>query len=100
VFAAKKDGHLRHRFWRIATKSRPKAVVAIAHDLLVLAYFLLQRGTPYEEQQGSPVTKAKKQRLIRHHLRRLGKLGIPVRSAFSSCTPNKHTPAIPLEPKA
>jgi transposase len=79
-----KDGHLRDKFWRIASKGDPKrnrpiAVVAIAHDLLKLAYFVLQRGTPYEEQRGTPMTEQQKQRLIRHHVRRLGKLGISVR---------------------
>ena len=39
-----KDGHLREKFWRIASRgepqrSRPIAVVAIGHDLLKLAYF-------------------------------------------------------------
>jgi hypothetical protein len=53
--------------------------VAIAHDLLKMAYFVLQRGTPYEEQRGTPMTEQQKQRLIRHHVRRLGKLGISVR---------------------
>jgi hypothetical protein len=46
-----KQGHLRDKFWRIASKgdpqrSRPVAVVAIAHDLLKLAYFVLQRWNP------------------------------------------------------
>jgi len=79
-----KEGHLREKFWRIAGKgppprSRPVAVVAIAHDLLKLAYFVLKRGTPYEETRGQPMTEAQKQRLIRHYIRRLGKLGIPLR---------------------
>jgi hypothetical protein len=79
-----KEGHLRDKFWRIAAKgdpkrSRPIAVVAIAHDLLKLAYFVLQRGTPYEERRGHPMSEEQKQRLIQHHVRRLGKLGIPVR---------------------
>jgi len=79
-----KEGHLRDKFWRIASKgdpkrSRPVAVVAIAHDLLKLAYFVLQRGTPYEEKLGHPMSEEQKQRLIRHHIRRLGKLGVPVR---------------------
>jgi len=43
------------------------------------------------------MTEAQKQRLIRHHLRRLGKLGVPVRSGFSSRGP--HTPAISLQAK-
>ena len=36
-------------------------------------------GTPFEEKRGNPMTEEQKQRLIRHHVRRLGKLGIPVR---------------------
>ena len=79
-----KSGHLRDKFWRIAGKgvparSRPIAVVAVAHDLLKLAYFVLQRGTPYEEERGKPMSEQQKQRLIRHHVRRLGKLGISLR---------------------
>jgi transposase len=79
-----KEGHLREKFWRIAAKGDPKrgrliAVVAIAHDLLKLAYFVLQRGTPYEESRGNPISEQHRQRLIQHHVRRLGKLGIPVR---------------------
>jgi transposase len=80
----KKEGHLKDKFWRIAPKNRSKAVVAVAHDLLVLAYFVLQRGTPYEEKRGVPMSEQQRQRLIRHHTRRLGKLGIRL-----------HIPAIP-----
>ncbi len=79
-----KQGHLRDKFWRIASRGEPKrsrciAVVAVAHDLVKLAYFVLQRGTPYEEKRGSSLTEPQKQRLIRHHVRRLGKLGIRLR---------------------
>lgn len=83
-----KSGHLRDKFWRIASKgdpkrSRPVAIVAVAHDLLKLAYFVLQRGTPYEEERGKPMTEQQRQRLIKHHLRRLGKLGIALRPSPS-----------------
>jgi len=80
AISRQKNGHLREKFWRIATKSPPKAVVAVAHDLLILVYFVLQRGTPYEEKRGVVMSDAQKQRLIRHHVRRLGKLGIRVRT--------------------
>lgn len=85
-----KNGHLREKFWRIASqgdpkRSRPIAIVAVAHDLLKLAYFVLQRGTPYEEERGKPISEQQKQRLIRHHVRRLGKLGL--------CLPNPLRPA-------
>lgn len=77
----KKDCHLSHKFRRIAAKSQPKAVVAIAHDILVLAYCVLQRGTPYWEKAPAELTDSQKQRIIRHHVRRLGKLGLRVRVA-------------------
>jgi transposase len=79
--ARKKGCHLREKFWRIAAKSRPKAVVAIAHDVLVLAYCVLQRGTPYVEKGPHELTEPQRQRIIRHHIRRLGKLGILVRTS-------------------
>jgi hypothetical protein len=88
-----KEDHLRDKFWRIVAKgppqqSRPIAVVAIAHDLLRLAYFVLQRATPYEEKRGNPMSEQQKQRLIGHHVRRLGKLGIPVRLARAASLPS------------
>jgi transposase len=99
-----KEGHLREKFWRIASKgdpkrSRPIAVVAIAHDLLKLAYFVLQRGTPYEEQRGNPMSEQQKQRLIQHHVRRLGKLGITVRLTAPSA-PSSRTTCKPKRSKA
>jgi transposase len=77
----KKGCHLRDKFRRIAAKSQPKAVVAIAHDILVLAYCVLQRGTPYFEKGPPELSEPQKQRIIRHHIRRLGKLGIRVRTS-------------------
>lgn len=88
-----KSGHLRDKFWRIAgrstaNKSRPLAIVAVAHDLLKLACFVLQRGTPYEEDGGKPMSEQQKQRLIRHHIRRLGKLGISFGPTLQPQAPN------------
>lgn len=78
--ARKKDCHLRDKFWRIAAKCSAKAVVAIAHDVLTLSYFVLQRGTPYVEKGPQALSESQKQRIIHHHVRRLGKLGIRVRT--------------------
>jgi transposase len=72
----KKSGQLKEKFRRIAAKSRPKAVVAVAHDLLILTWHVLHRGTPYEEKRGVPMSPEQQQRLIRHHVHKLGKLGI------------------------
>lgn len=78
--AQKKGCYLKERFWRIAAKNKAKAVVAIAHQILVLSYFVLQRGTPYQEVRGVELSERERQRLIRHHLKRLGKLGLRLRA--------------------
>lgn len=80
---AKKNCFLQHKFWRLATKKQRKApaVIAVAHTLLMLVYQVLSTRQPYQER-GQPVLNEKqKQRIIRHHVRRLGKLGVKVHSA-------------------
>jgi hypothetical protein len=61
-------------------------VVAIGLDLLKLAYFVLQRGTPYEEKRGSPMSEHQKRRV-----RRLGKPGIRLRPSQLSAAATKCT---------
>lgn len=81
--AAKKNCFIRDRFWRIAgRKNQPgakaRAVVAVAHTLLVLIYEVLRTGKTYQERTEPPLTEVQKRRMIRHHVRRLGKLGISI----------------------
>ncbi|MBV9745386.1 MAG: IS110 family transposase, partial [Acidobacteriia bacterium] len=80
--AAKKGCFLKQKFWRLATKKqrKPPATMAVAHTLLVLCYQVLKTGTPYQERGLVVLNEKQKQRLICHHMRRLGKLGIRVRS--------------------
>jgi transposase len=81
--AAKKNCFLKDQFWRIATKSGGKkapAVIATAHTILSLIYQVLSTGKPYTERNEPILDEPRRQRLIRHHVRRLGKLGVPVRS--------------------
>lgn len=78
--AARKGCFLKQKFWRLATKkqSRAPAAMATAHMILTLVYQVLKTGQPYQER-GAPILDEKhKQRIIKHHVRRLGKLGIRV----------------------
>jgi len=81
--ASKKDCFLKDKFWRITTKSGGKkapALIAVAHMLVKLVYQVLSTGEPYQDKQLPPLSPTQKQRLVRHHVRRLGKLGVRVRS--------------------
>jgi len=79
--AAKKDCFLKDKFWRITSKSgghKAPAIVAVAHLLLLLAYQVLRTHKPFEDRTVPPLDERQKERLIRHHIRRLGKLGIAI----------------------
>ena len=73
-----KDGPLKEQFMRLAVKGRKKALVAVAHSLAVLVWHTLSSGQPWQRSDGQPVNEVKRQRLIRHYIRRLGKLGVEV----------------------
>jgi len=82
--AGKKNCFLKDKFWRISTKSggnKSPAVVAIAHTLLIFVYQVLRTGQPYQDKRLPALEQRQKQRLIRHHIRRLGKLGVAVTAA-------------------
>jgi transposase len=81
--AAKKNCFIREKFWRISAKSggrKNSALVAVAHTLLQLVYEVLRTGQPYHDRQAPPLSLEQRQRLIQHHVRRLGKLGVRVHS--------------------
>jgi transposase len=75
-----KNCFLKDRFWRLAARGKKRALVAVAHTLLVLLYRSLSTGQPYQERGAVEVNERKRKRLIQHHVRRLGRLGIAVSS--------------------
>lgn len=78
--AAKKDCHLRDRFRRLSVKGRKPALIAVAHALAIILHRTLSSGLVYTEPNQPPPDERHRQRLIRHHVRRLGKLGVAVHS--------------------
>jgi transposase len=78
--AATKDCHLKERFRRLCVKGRKPALIAVAHSLAVTIHRTLATGIPYREPEQPAFEERKRQRLIRHYVRRLGRLGIAVQS--------------------
>ena len=74
--AGKKDCYLKGKFWRLAAEGKQKAIVAVAHNLLRLVYHVLSQSQPYQEKGRSILDERQRQKLIRHHVRALGRLGI------------------------
>jgi transposase len=70
-----KKSPLRDKFWRWAVAGKKKAVIAVAHGILVQVYQVMQTQQPLAAAPPPPDEK-RRQRIIRHHLRCLGRLGI------------------------
>lgn len=77
--AHKKDSFFRTRFQRIAARRGIKrALVATAHSLLVVVYYVLFQGAAYRELGSDYIDEKRRRQLIRHHTRRLRELGVKV----------------------
>ena len=74
--AGKKDCYLKGKFWRLAAGGKKRAIVAVAHNLLRLVYHVLSQSQPYQEKGRPILDERQRQKLIRHHVRALGRLGI------------------------
>jgi len=101
----KRNCFLREKFWRIVTKTRDHkkgpALIAVAHTLLQLIFQVLSTGKPYVERGVPPLDERQRNRIIRHHVRRLGKLGIAIHSMQPAATAGLGRPlkAVLLEPR-
>jgi transposase len=65
------------KFDRLAVRNRAKAATAVSHAILVQVFRVLQSHTSYRPPQRF-LSDHRKARLVRHHIRRLGKLGVAV----------------------
>jgi hypothetical protein len=59
-------------------RGRKKAVVAVGHQILEIAYYLMRDGGSYHELGASYFDQRNKERTIRRHLKQLEALGVHV----------------------
>jgi transposase len=77
--AATKNCSLRDKFWSVRSRSGGKkapALIAVAHVMPTLIYKTLEARQPFVDRKGPPLGATPKERMIRHHIRRLGNFGI------------------------
>ena len=71
-----KKSPLRDKFWRWAVGGKKKAVIAVAHGLLLQVYQVMQTQRAWNPAAAPALDEKRRQRIVRHHLRCLGRLGI------------------------
>ncbi len=73
------EGYLAAQYHRLARRcGKPKAIVAVAHTLLVVIYHLLRTRRPYRDLGADYFDRLDTTRLQRHYTRRLEQLGYTV----------------------
>lgn len=80
-----KKSYLGAQFRRIAKRRGPKrAAIAVAHSILVIAYYILRDGREYHDLGPDYFDRVNVTRLRRYHLRRLADLGCDVSALAQS----------------
>jgi transposase len=75
----KRDCYLAAQYRRLVKRrGDKKAVVAVAHSILVIAYHVLRNGQSYRELGGHYFDRLNTERLTRYHTKRLAALGYTV----------------------
>lgn len=73
------ETYLKAQYHRIAARrGRKRAVMAVAHSILKIAYYLIQRGTVYEDLGADYFDQRDHERLTRRLTHRLERLGYAV----------------------
>jgi transposase len=74
-----KDNYLSAHYHRLARRiGKRRAIVATAHSVLRIAYYLLRDGAEYADLGADYFEQLDKERIERHHVRRLEQLGYAV----------------------
>jgi transposase len=77
--AKAKNSYFQSMYRRLARRiGRKRAIVAVAHALLVAMYHMLKDGVPYEELGEGYFDQLNAQKTVKHLLDRLAKLGVTV----------------------
>jgi transposase len=72
----KKGSQFQQLYGRLKPKvGHKRALVAVAHAIVYAIYQVLDTGKPYQERTPAALNEVQRQRLIRHHTRRLRRLG-------------------------
>ena len=76
----KRDCYLAAQYRRLVKRrGDKKAIVGVAHSILVIAYHVLRDGHSYHELGSDYFDRISTDRLTRYHTRRLAALGYAVR---------------------
>ena len=82
-----KETYLRAQYQRLAARrGKRRAIIAVGHSILVMAYHMLRKHEPYHELGHDFFDQRRRDSTVRHLFRRLEKLGVEVTEVTAPVT--------------
>ena len=62
----------------VGRRGKKRALIAVGHKILIMAYYILKTGTPYKELGHDYLSRRKEDKIVKGHIKRLKDLGYEV----------------------
>jgi transposase len=62
----------------VGRRGKKRALVAVGHKILVMAYHIIRNGVPYKELGKDYLLHRREDRIVKNHIKRLRDLGYEV----------------------
>jgi len=82
-----KNSSLRAQYQHLARKGKKRAIMAVGHTILTIAYHLIERQSPYREAGAHHFLARDREAQQRYHLKALHQLGFQVTLSATTPTP-------------
>ncbi len=74
-----KDTYLRAKYHSlVGRRGKKRALIAVGHKILVIAYHIIKNGVPYKELGKDYLLHRREDKIVKNHVKRLRDLGYEV----------------------
>lgn len=74
-----KDTYLSAKYYSlVGRRGKKRALIAVGHKILIMAYQILKTGIPYKELGHDYLSRRKEDKIVKGHIKRLKDLGYQV----------------------
>ena len=74
-----KDTYLSAKYYSlVGRRGKKRALIAVGHKILIMAYQILKTGIPYKELGHDYLNRRKEDKIVKGHIKRLKDLGYQV----------------------
>ncbi len=74
-----KNTYLRAKYYSlVGRRGKKRALIAVGHKILIMAYHILRNGMPYRELGEDYLSRRREDKIVKSHVKRLKDLGYEI----------------------